>query len=158
MEEEELYFGGIDVGLKGAISILLPKPGPFDVFTLVDMFMVNGWYDPLSIQRVMNIKRLIVGIEESYRFPKLCKGIGVVWACAKLSFRVEEIIMVRPQAWQRHFKIKKADKEISLKIARKLFPGQHSLLTRKMDHNRAESLLIASYVRSLKNEKDKSTK
>jgi len=147
MENKEPYYLGIDGGMTGAISILLPKPGPFDVFTLVDIPMYKRWYDPEAIVRLMNVHRVIVGLEESYRFPKLCKGIGILWCCAKLAYNVEDVIMVRPQAWQRHFKIKKADKELSLKIARKLFPGQKKLLTLKKHHNRAESLLIADYMR-----------
>lgn len=146
---EELYIMGIDGGMTGAISILLPKPGTFDVFTLVDMPMHKGWYDPEAITRLMKVHRIIVGLEESYRFPKLCKGIGILWACGKLSPRVEKVIMVRPQQWQKFHGIQKgqADKDLSLRIARKLFPGQKKLLTLKKHHNRAEALLIADFVR-----------
>jgi len=149
MEEKEIYFMGIDPGMKGAIAILLPEPSTFDVFTLVDIPMWDGWYSPEGILQIMNVKRVIVGLEESYRFPKLCKGIGILWACATLTSRVERLIMVRPQQWQKFHGIKKgkADKELSLKIARKLFPGQKKLLARKKDHNRAEALLIADFVR-----------
>jgi hypothetical protein len=148
MEEKEIYFMGIDPGMKGAIAILLPKPGTFGVFTLVDMPMVEGWYDPEAILRLMNVKRVIVGLEESYRWPKLCKGIGILWTCGRLAVRVEKLIMVRPQAWQKFHGIKKAAKDVSLKIARKLFPSQKRMLSLGKDHNRAEALLIADFVRS----------
>ena len=152
MVKEELYVMGIDGGMTGAISILLPKPGTFDVFTLVDMPMSNiskgkKWYDPEAITRLMNVHRVIVGLEESYRFAKLCKGIGILWACAKLAERVEDVVMIRPQQWQKFHGIKKADKDLSMEIARKLFPGQKKLLTLKKHHNRAESLLIADCLR-----------
>jgi len=149
MEEKEIYFMGIDPGMKGAIAILLPEPSTFDVFTLVDIPMVKGWYYPKGINQLMNVKRIIVGLEESYRWPKLCKGIGILWACAMLAFRVERLIMVRPQQWQKFHGIKKgkADKTLSLKIARRLFPGQKRMLALGKDHNRAEALLIADFVR-----------
>jgi len=149
VQDKEMYYLGIDGGMTGAISILLPKQGPFDVFTLVDIPMFEGWYDPDAITRLMNVHRVLVGLEDSYRFPKLCKGIGILWACARMAERVEDIVMVRPQQWQRFHGIKygKADKDLSLRIARKLFPGQKKLLERKKDHNRAESLLIADFVR-----------
>jgi len=149
MEAKELYYLGIDGGMTGAISILLPKRGLFDVFTLVDIPMYKGWYDPANIMQLMNVRPVIVGLEESYRFPKLCKGIGILWCCAKLAHNVEDVIMVRPQQWQKFHGIKygKADKALSMKIARKLFPGQKKLLTLKKHHNRAESLLIADFIR-----------
>jgi len=147
--KEQIYVMGIDGGMTGAISILLPKQGTFDVFTLVDIPMYKGWYDPAAITQLMNVHRMIVGLEESYRFTKLCKGIGILWACAKLAHNVEDVIMVRPQQWQKFHGIKKgeADKDRSLRIARKLFPGQCRLLMLKKHHNRAESLLIADYLR-----------
>ena len=143
---------GIDGGMTGAISILVPEDGrfTFDVFTLVDIPMLDGWYDPKAIIQLMNVHRVIVGLEESYRFPNLCKGIGVLWDCAKLAHNVEDVIMVRPQAWQKFHGIKKADKDLSLRIARDMFPEQRKLLTLKKHHNRAESLLIAEYIRSAK--------
>lgn len=148
---EQLYVMGIDGGMTGAISILLPmrgiKTSIFDVFTLVDIPMYKGWYDPKAIVQLMNVHRVIVGLEESYRFPKLCKGIGILWACAKLAERVEDVVMIRPQKWQKFHGIKKADKNLSMEIARKLFPGQQRLLTLKKHHNRAEALLIADCLR-----------
>lgn len=144
---EEIYVMGIDGGMKGAISILLPRPSTLDVFALVDIPMYKGWYDPEAILRLMNVHRVIIGLEESYRFPKLCKGIGILWACAKLAERVEDVVMIRPQKWQKFHGIKKADKALSMEIARKLFPGQHRMLTLKKHHNRAESLLIADCLR-----------
>ena len=151
MVEKEVYYLGIDPGMKGAMAILLPEPSTFDVFTLVDIPMIKRWYDPKAINQLMNVKRVVMGLEESYRFPKLCKGIGILYACGMLAFRVERVIMVRPQQWQKFHGIKygKADKALSLKIARRLFPSQKELLSLGKDHNRAEALLIASYVRSL---------
>ena len=149
---KERYYTGVDGGMTGAIAILTDTPGPFDCLTLVDIPMLVGkskkpWYNALEIHRLFRVKPMIVGIEESYRFPKLCKGIGILWACACLSPEVESVIMVRPQTWQKFHGIKKADKDVSIEIARRLFPGKQKQLARKKDHNRAEALLIAEYIR-----------
>ena len=151
----ETYYTGVDGGMSGAIAIVTNPPGLFDVFALLDIPMQKTagfkkpWYNAPAVHRIFRSKRMIVGLEESYRFPKLCKGIGILWACACLSPSVTSVIMVRPQQWQKWAGIKKADKNLSLEIARKLFPGQKRMLMRKGDHNRAEALLIASYIRSV---------
>ena len=153
----DLYYTGVDGGMSGAIAIIDNPPGLFDVLSLVDIPMLPAvisahvkkpWYNAPEIHRIFRSKRMIVGIEESYRFPKLCKGIGILWACACLSPEVISVIMVRPQQWQKFHKIKKADKNVSIEIARQLFPGQKKMLMRKKDHNRSEALLIAAYIRS----------
>ena len=149
---EELYYAGVDGGMSGAIAIIDNPPGPFDCLTLVDIPMIPGkskkpWYDAPEIHRLFRVKPMIVGIEESYRFPKLCKGIGILWACACLSPEAISVIMVPPRTWQKFHKIKKADKNVSIEIARHLFPGQQRMLSLKKHHNRAEALLIADYIR-----------
>jgi len=143
-----MYYGGCDPGKKGAIAILTERAGFFDVLCLVDIPMAKDWYDVHAIYRLFNSKLMILGLEESYRFPKLCKGIGILWACAKLAPNVRKLTMVRPQQWQKYHKIKKADKNVSIDIARHLFPDQARMLTQKQHHNRAEALLIATYIRS----------
>ena len=148
----ETYYTGVDGGMTGAIAILTSKPGLFDCLTLVDIPMLAGksekpWYNAPEIHRLFRVKPMIVGLEESYRFPKLCKGIGILWACACLSPEVISVIMVRPQQWQKFHGIKKADKDVSIEIARRLFPAQQKMLSLKKYHNRAEALLIADYMR-----------
>ena len=148
-----MYYTGCDPGMTGAIAILTNPPGLFDVFALLDIPMQKTagfkkpWYNAPAIHHIFRSKPMIVGIEESYRFPKLCKGIGILWACACLCPSVTRVIMLRPQQWQKWAGIKKADKNVSIEIARKLFPSQQRMLSRKLDHNRAEALLIASYIR-----------
>ena len=156
---EELYYTGVDGGMSGAIAIVTNPPGLFDVFALLDIPMQKTagfkklWYNTPAIHHIFRSKPMIVGLEESYRFPKLCKGIGVLWACACLCPSVTSVIMVRPQQWQKFHNIKKADKNVSIEIARHLFPGQQRMLSRKLDHNRAEALLIAAYIRGTYGEK-----
>ncbi len=148
-----MRYTGIDGGMSGAISILTADY----VFLLKDMPLKMGWYDPHEIHKILTMGEQIIGLEESFRFPKLCKGLGILWAIAQLAPQ-SELVMVLPRTWQKHHGIRKADKNVSIEIARKLFPGRAKELTLKKHHNRAESLLIASWVRSQYLEKNKSAR
>ncbi len=140
-----MYYTGVDGGMTGAIATITED---CSVLFLKNMpLQVNGWYDPQELMRLFSIKEQIMGLEESYRFAKLCKGIGILWACATISPKVKQLVMVRPQQWQKLHGIKKADKNVSIEIARHLFPYQAKDLTLKKHHNRAEALLIADYMR-----------
>jgi hypothetical protein len=64
--------------------------------------------------------------------------------------------LVAPQTWQRHFGLqgKKAKREPgtmpeAIRIACELYPRSAHMLRRVKDHNRAESLLIAHYGRTM---------
>lgn len=142
-----MYYTGIDPGMQGALATLTDDVGGFGVLFLGDMPMRKGWYDVHELMRMLDLKKQVLGLEESYRFPKLCKGIGIIWACASLSPKVDRLVMVLPRSWQRFHGIRKADKNVSIEIARHLFPGRAKDLTLKKNHNRAEALLIADYIR-----------
>lgn len=55
-----------------------------------------------------------------------------------------ELRHVNIREWKGHYGIK-ADKDRALEVARALFPELAADLKRKLDHNRAEALLIAKY-------------
>lgn len=67
----------------------------------------------------------------------LCWGVA-----AGLGLRVELVV---PGTWKRHFHMRGGAKEDSRLKCLSILPGSAKFLTRKMDHNRAESLLIARY-------------
>lgn len=52
---------------------------------------------------------------------------------------------VQPPTWKRFYGLIGADKDDALSMARKLYPDLGPMLSRKKDHNRAESLLIAHF-------------
>jgi len=54
---------------------------------------------------------------------------------------------VEPALWKAHFQLLGAEKEASLELARRLFPSAREALARKKDHNRAEALLLARYLK-----------
>jgi len=51
--------------------------------------------------------------------------------------------LVKPALWREYFDLLGRDKEASRMLAQRLFPAMSDKLTRQMDHNRAEAMLIA---------------
>lgn len=54
-------------------------------------------------------------------------------------------IRVVPSAWKRHHGLIKQDKDSGRRLAINTFPELAELLRRKMDHGRADAVLIAAY-------------
>ncbi len=140
-----MVFFGIDPGLHGAIACLDARGVPSN---LIDMPLSNGWYDVLDIFRELTrpFPDSVIGLEAVYRFPKVTRGFGLLEGVAVLVPHAK-VIKIPPRRWQKWWGIKKADKELSRKLAMKHFPGYIDELSRKKDHNRAEALLIAEYTR-----------
>ncbi len=141
-----MMYIGVDPGKHGAIA-LLRRDGKYHHVFDMPMDSMTDWYNPQTIRDIFSIAEAMVCLEKVWRFPKLCLGYGILWSQAKTLYSVKEVIEVAPITWQKEFKIKKADKEQSMKIARQLFPQAATRLTLKGHHNRAEALLIAEYGR-----------
>lgn len=56
------------------------------------------------------------------------------------------LVVVAPFTWKRHFGLIKTEKQDSIEKAKQILSGSHKYLTRKKDHNRAESMLIAAHL------------
>jgi len=140
-----MIYIGIDPGLHGAIAIL-DRWGA--VLALHDMPLDGGTYDCRQVYSYLTyLDGLpIIGIEAVYRFPKISMGFGLLVGVASVAPR-STVIKIPPRRWQKWWGIKKADKNLSRELASKRFPGYADKLARKMDHNRAEALLIAVYTR-----------
>lgn len=142
-----MIYIGIDPGLHGAIAILEGKK----VRGLFDMPLTDGTYDPREIYGLLldaynGSVGKVIGIEAVYRFPKISMGFGLLVGVASVVPH-STVIKIPPRRWQKWHGIKKADKDLSRELAIKLFPMYADRLARKMDHNRAEALLIAYYTR-----------
>jgi crossover junction endodeoxyribonuclease RuvC len=84
------------------------------------------------------------GVASMFRFGM---AYGAALAVpAVLGIAVE---LVEPSAWKRHFKLIGKDKEASRQKALDLCPDLAGLLRRKMDHGRAEAILIGMYAHAL---------
>ncbi len=83
----------------------------------------------------------------------LMRSRGIIEGVASVA-RIP-ITWVTPQKWKRHFSLSRDDdettsqvKEKSRQMALKLFPAMQVALARKLDQNRAESLLLAHWARA----------
>jgi len=141
---------GLDPGLEGA-GVLLGSLGlvmyTFKISECVYKLKHRKMYDTEAlflkfVEASEMAKRagakLVIVIENGYRFPKLTFGIGVLWALAHRC-EPEKVVLIAPRTWQRTAGIKKADKKVSILQAKKL------LNLDTLDHNTAEAALIAHY-------------
>jgi hypothetical protein len=74
---------------------------------------------------------------------RLVASMHLVWGVAAgLGLRVELVV---PGNWKRHFHLRGGAKEDSRLKCLSIMPATARFLMRKMDHNRAEALLLARY-------------
>lgn len=145
-----MIFFGIDPGLHGAIACLNSNGS---MLSVDDMPLINGWYDVLDIYQLLTLRPglPVVGLEAVYRFPKVTRGFGLLEGVSVLVPH-SKVIKIPPRRWQKWWGIEKASKDLSREFAIRNFPGYAGKLARKMDHNRAEALLIAEYTRKNHND------
>jgi hypothetical protein len=146
-----MIYIGIDPGLEGAIAIWRPEIS----YEAVDMPLVaKSLYAPKIIALLSNNldqKETICCLEKSQSMPgqgvasshKIGVNYGVLLGILyTLGFAFLE---VSPSVWKRALGLS-SDKSLSIKKASELFPLWTA--TRKKDHNQAEALLLAWYLRS----------
>lgn len=144
---------GIDPGLSGAIcvmegdSVILLDDIPTVTFSagrtknrvdgalLADILREYGGARLAVVELVHS--RPKEGVCSAFSFGFTSGVIFGVLGTLKIPF-----ITPLPAEWKRSMRLGK-DKELSRARALELFPGQSDKLKRKMDHNRAEALLLA---------------
>lgn len=150
---------GIDPGLEGALA----KVGSAGLIDMQDMPImprsvggtvknqVNGAGLHQLLQewvRSHDKNEFMVFIERVNAMPK--QGSASTFSLGHTTGIIEGVIcayglahqMIQPGSWKKHFKLT-ADKDAARALAQRYYP--EASLTRKKDHNRAESLLIARY-------------
>lgn len=80
------------------------------------------------------------GIASAFRYGRGTGALEATVSCCDIPWRP-----VTAQKWKKHFGLKGPDKERSRVYAIREVPGAAKYLERKMDHGRAEALLIAIY-------------
>ena len=149
---------GVDPGLHGGIALL----GTPIILCQSMPVLATGkgskeTLDLFRLRAVLMQARHVV-IESQQPFPRqggcsnfttgygygalqgLCAGLGIPYSC------------VRPQVWKRDLGIIRGDKEQSIIVAKRLFPGVSLLPTprcRKESDGIAEALLIAEWGRRI---------
>lgn len=145
---------GIDPGSTGALAIITEK-------NEIEIHDVNndpyGVYDWLhDVSRRYNIRQ--AGLEYVHALPK--QGVSSTFKFGRWVGLIEMALiankigydLIKPNTWKKKL-IKKSDgtniKDASRNAARRFFPKAADLLKRKKDHDRAEALLIALYVKQV---------
>lgn len=152
---------GVDLGLDGAIARVESRGASaiedIPTFALRSKGMVKRAIAPVELMAVLRGlvpagEKALAVVEEVHTFPSnknapqaggsLMETKGCVRAV--LALAGIEAHWVDPQAWKALYGLN-ASKEASLGIARTLYPELQHRLTRKLDHNRAEALLLAHW-------------
>lgn len=143
-------FIGIDPGLKGAVAALTADGRLLHLSNLPAKgreYQIDALADLLS-----SLSPAVVAVEVVHPLPgegrvssfRLGYGLGLVLGvCAALGNR---ITLVDPRVWKRHHELTGQPKAASLDRARQLYPEHAAQIT---DHNRAEALLIAVWLRDV---------
>jgi hypothetical protein len=157
---------GIDIGVTGAVSVI-DDLGRCDIRDLPVIASQNGDHGERMVKRKLDPRGLVelirmlvpatddalAVIEDIHAFPgarnspqatgSIMHSRGVVEAV--LSICRFETIVVQPSMWKRFYGLNGTKKEGSIEVACSLYPAAKHLLKRKLDHNRAEALLLAHW-------------
>jgi hypothetical protein len=151
--EEAVRVMGIDPGIDGALAILDYQDKTVEVIDIptlgeakqreVDAGWLLGWVlrgcvDHIYCEAVHSMPEQ--GVASSFKFGLAVGQLRAVMQCSRVPFS-----LITPQTWKKHFGLKGSDKEKSRQLALRLFPHAASDLQRKMDHQRAEAILIAAF-------------
>jgi len=147
------YYVGIDVGFKGAISIIHDNN-----VVIHDMPEKECFNEIANVLIAIPNDECIVGLERQHAFP--AQGVVGIFSlgwqygylCALLDYLKMPYIEINPPAWYKYYGLKgKKDKTAKKRLyatARKLYPNTE--LTGKLGaikDGRVDSILIANYVK-----------
>lgn len=147
-------FGVIPIGTEGEVQVWdIPsvKIGTRKQLEIIElsatMTKIYNDYDIVITAIEMQHARPVQGVKSAYTmglaFGTLDTLLFFIQLHADYAGMMEYI---KPQDWKKSLGLSK-EKEASLYMARRLFPG--ASLERKKDHDRAEALLIAEYARRI---------
>jgi hypothetical protein len=157
-----MIIAGVDPGTSPTLGIIDSESGRISIFDeLSAATKVNGRNTsqpvPELIRFALSESRVdLVLIERVWMRPtggpaaqgavsqaRLVSSMYLVWGVAiGLGLPVE---LVMPTTWKRHFHLRGGEKEDSRLKCLSVLPESARFLMRKMDHNRAEALLLARY-------------
>ena len=146
---------GIDPGIHGALAIIDINDGAVpeliavcDVPTIgvkakerANTMIVRDWLlahrpDHALIERAGSMPKQ--GVASTFKYARAVGSLETVVACLDIPYSI-----IEPAAWKKFHHLIGADKEASRQRVLQLFPNVHTLFSRKMDHQRAEAVLIA---------------
>jgi crossover junction endodeoxyribonuclease RuvC len=146
---------GVDPGIHGALAIIDVNDGAApqliavcDVPTIgvkakerINTMIVRDWLvaqrpDHALIERAGSMPKQ--GVASTFKYARAVGSLETVVACLDIPYSI-----IEPAAWKKFHHLIGADKEASRQRVLQLFPRDHALFSRKMDHQRAEAVLIA---------------
>jgi crossover junction endodeoxyribonuclease RuvC len=80
------------------------------------------------------------GVSSVFRFGV---AVGMLKSASRIYLGLHALELVDPTVWKPYFDLPGGDKEAARQLALKLFPEMAAALARKLDHQRAEAMLIA---------------
>jgi Holliday junction resolvasome RuvABC endonuclease subunit len=148
---------GVDPGIRGACALIeIDEDGSLRVIAAIDIPTIGtGAKERVNVHAVqewiLQHGPHRAFIERGQAMPrqgassgfKFGRSVGALEATIALCAVPLEII--EPSMWKRALRLKGKDKEGARQRALEMFPHAQYLLARKMDHQRAEAMLIAVY-------------
>jgi crossover junction endodeoxyribonuclease RuvC len=148
---------GVDPGISGGVAVIdlvdgaapqlidatdIPTTG-LKAKRRVDALALHAWlmlYQPQHayIERAQSMPRQ--GSSSGFLYGRSVGAIEATVVCCEIPMTI-----VEPSAWKKFHGLlgSRGDKEASRQRALQLFPSAHAMLARRMDHGRAEAVLIA---------------
>jgi len=144
------YFCGIDPGARGCLAVL-DEAGK--VILLEDLPTTNEGWCTLLLGLMSKPDNTYVALENVHALPNQStvagftfgKNVGKAELLAEALAILDDVLLVTPQKWKKHFGLSK-DKKEAIELAKVLFKDVEERLTASKD-GRAEALLIAEYCR-----------
>jgi hypothetical protein len=153
---------GVDPGTSPTIAVLDSESGRISIYDeLSAATRINGRNTSQPVPELVRFALSesqpdLVLIEHVWMRPvrgpaaqgavsqaRLVASMHLVWGVAAgLGIRVELVV---PGTWKRHFRLRGGAKEDSRLKCLNVMPESARFLMRKMDHNRAEALLMARF-------------
>lgn len=153
---------GVDLGLNGAISLV---SSDMCVISVKDMPVYKTVINKqartkLCISECLSVVRDMIDqgaaalVIEDVHAMGVATGVNAAFSMGYSRAVFESIavmldinlIVVAPSTWKRQFGLIKTEKQDSVEKAKQILSDSHKYLTRKKDHNRAESMLIAAHL------------
>ena len=152
---------GIDPGISGAACAIETNPIRFiELFDLpshpdgskrqIHVSVFGNWLERIipDLCIIENVQPMMgkgsdsqaMRGANSFRFGMACGAIRATVAAYSIPYK-----LVVPQVWKKSFNLRGSDKEASRKMAIRSLPAAEPFLKRKLDHNRADAVLLALY-------------
>lgn len=164
------YFIGIDPGLTGAVALLDDQRGEildcFDIPTEQTGQLTGRMRTRINdVSFYGALKEWSAAYQFAYQYSQVAieqpiamgtlpaqtvasqfDTFGAIRGICNTFLVLRRAQIVAPKVWKGFYGLK-ADKQESIEIAKALYPSAHRFLTRKKDHNRAEAVLLAHWLR-----------